>query len=296
MSDIPQPEVRDLDQVPPRLTMSVTNHDRLTATMTAALIMVGLVVSILFVLWLTTRVWIRKPAVVPELIEPLAGGGNAMGNARELVEPGQEEMDEFDEPQLEETIDSITDAVTDQLATLDAVGGESPTMTAGGGAGDSRVPGPGNSDANLIPRWQRWRVQFSANSSQIYVKQLDAFGIEIAATGGSVSSIDYVSHLSEPKPKKRSALASDEERLYMTYKFGPLKALDEQLLKNNGIKTENRILLQFFPAETENRLALAEKAYMDERDRKLEQIESTTFGVSSEGGRYTFYVKEQVLR
>jgi hypothetical protein len=276
-------------------SLKVTNRDRSTATLTAMLIMVGLCVSMLFIIWVTTRVWIRNTPVAPELIEPLAGGGNAMGNARELVEPGEEEIDDFAEPQLQETIDSITDAVTDQLATLDTLGGESASTTAGGGAGDSRIAGPGDGDADLVPRWQRWQVEYNASSSQTYAKQLDAFGVELAATGGGSSTIDYVAGLSQPNPTRRSGSSADDERLYMTYQFGPLKELDARLLESVGVPTRGRILMQFYPQKAENMLALAEQEYLSSKGRSLEQVKRTTFGVTADGGNYRFFVKDQQL-
>lgn len=276
--------------------LKVSHRDRTTASLAAMLVFVGICVLMLFIIWVTTRVWIRNTAVAPELIEALAGGGNALGDARELVEPGEDELVDFAEPQLESTIDSITDAVTDQLATLDTMGGDAPSTTAGGGAGDSRSPGPGDGESNLVPRWQRWEVEFSAASSQLYAVQLDAFGIELAATGGGGSQIDYVSQLTSARPTRRSGASSADQRLYMTYRFGPLRSLDAALLQRAGVKTRGRIVMQFYPPATENLLAVAEQQYLKSNNVPLVQVKKTTFGVRSAGGRYEFYVKEQQLR
>jgi hypothetical protein len=125
---------------------------------------------------------------------------------------------------------------------------------------------------------------------------LNAFGVELAATGGGSSVIDYAENLSKPVPDRRSGASADEKRLYMTYQYGPLRDLDRRLLESAGIKTRGRIVMQFYPARTENLLALAEQEYNRAKKRQLEQVKRTTFGVQAVGGSYQFYVTEQQLR
>ena len=277
-------------------SLQVTARDRTAASLLAMLILVGLCVALLLIIWVTTRVWIRNVAVAPQLIEPPSGGGNALGDASELVEPGAEELDDLAEPQLEATLDSVTEMVTDQLATLDTLGGSAASTTRGAGAGDTRAPGPGQGESQLVPRWQRWEVEFNVASSQLYARQLDAFGIELAATGGGSNQIDYLAQLSARQPMRRSGSAADDERLYMTYRYGPLRDLDAALLQRAGIKTRGRVIMQFYPEETENLLAVAEQQYLESQQRRLEQVKRTTFGVRAELGGYAFFVKDQQLQ
>ena len=62
----------------PRVPLAVTRYEQTAARLITALILVGAAVLLLFLMWLTTRVWVRPTAIEPQLIEPLAGGGNAI--------------------------------------------------------------------------------------------------------------------------------------------------------------------------------------------------------------------------
>ena len=122
-SDLASPEpVSVQSQRPKRL--AVSKYDRASAALIAALILTTTVVMMLFIVWASTRVWSRPLAVEPQLIEPPSGGGNARGLARDLVEPGEEELDDLLEPDLAQTIDSVTDALSSRLATVDSLGAE----------------------------------------------------------------------------------------------------------------------------------------------------------------------------
>ena len=169
--------------------MAVSAYDRSSATLMSLLIIVGVAVLMLFIVWVTGRVFIKQKAVAPQLVEP-PQGGNAMGSSRELEQPGELELEDLAEPQLEETLDALTDVVSNQLATLDTLGGDAAASTEGGGAGDSRLPGPGTGDSDAIPRWQRWEILFAASNLDVYARQLDFFRIELAAVGGGQRTID----------------------------------------------------------------------------------------------------------
>ena len=268
-----------------------TRYDRASAALIAALILTGTTVLMLFIVWASSRVWTTPLAVDAELIEPPAGGGNAMGTARDLVEPGEEEVEDLTEPELEQTLDTVTDALSDQLATLDSLGGEAVASTKGGGAGDSRQPGPGGADSNLIPRHQRWQVLFTSSNLESYAKQIDFFGIELAAVGGAGATIDYAAGFSNDI-QRRAGTPRDENRMYLTWQYGPLRNADVALLQKAEIATQGRILMQFLPAKVENRLANLEKRYCEAKQTSLEKVQRTVFGVKGTRGGYEFYVKE----
>lgn len=275
--------------------LEVSRYDRASAALIAALIMTSALVLMLFIVWASTRVWTRPLAVEPQLIEPPAGGGNAMGTARDLIEPGELEVDDLAEPELEQTIDAVTDALTTQLATLDSLGGEAVASTQGGGAGDSRQPGPGGPESDLIPRSQRWQVLFSSSNLDSYAKQLDFFGIELAAAGGDSNRIDYAFGFSD-ELQRREGTSAEEKRMYLTWRYGPLRNADIALLKRAGIQTRGRILMQFLPPQVENKLANIEKRHCEQQGITLKQVRKTVFGVKGIGGGYEFFVKEQEQR
>jgi len=273
--------------------LQVSAYDRVASLLIALLILVGAFVLLLFLIWLTARVLTMHKAVPVELIEELGGRQeSAMGTARELSEPGVDELEDLVEPQLQDALAAVTDAISSQAAALDAL--DAPTSGRGRGAGDSRQPGPGGTGEDIIPRWQRWEIRFSSASLETYARQLDHFGIELAAIGGGKPVIDYARNLARAVPEHRTGAASAEDRLYMTWQGGELQQADRELLQRAKISLAGRLLVQFYPPNVEQQLATLEKLYAGTRD--LKEIGKTIFGVRSAGAGYEFYVMEQQLR
>jgi hypothetical protein len=252
----------------------------------ALLFMVGVSVAMLVVIWITSRVFTSQKAVPVEFIEELSGGDAALGSARDLEEPGLEEVEDLNEPQLEQTLDALTAIISSQQATLDTLEGEARTSSKGRGLGDSRVAGPGG-NSNTVPRWERWQIEYNATTLGEYADKLDFFGVELAAIGGGKKQIDYAFNLSKTKPDTRSS-SEDDNRIYFTWSHGSLRAGDRDLLARAGITTRGRLLVQFYPPEVENTLALLENKELS--GRPLDGVKKTVFGILGSSGKYEFVV------
>lgn len=267
-----------------------SRYDKVAAMLVTALILVGATAVALVIVWATTRIW--RTTVLPEveLIEEIAGRGDAaMGSARDLEEPGQEEIEDLAEPQLQDTLTAVTDVISNQQATLDALEGDARSSTKGHGAGDSRNAGPGGEGRDIIPRWERWEIQYDSSALSEYAEKLQFFGVELAAFGGGQPQIDYATGLNKKKPDARRANSSEgETRIYFTWQHGPLRAADRELLRRAGISTDNRSIVQFYPPRVENSLAVLEDAEIKKRRLTLEQIQKTVFGVIGEPNAYEF--------
>ena len=96
-----------------------------------------------------------------------------------------EELQDLVEPDVKDTLAAVTDAVSTVAASLDAM--ETVMSTRGRGGADGRKRGSGDT----IPRWQRWEIRFQATTLESYAKELEFFGIELAALGGGRPGIDY---------------------------------------------------------------------------------------------------------
>jgi hypothetical protein len=205
-----------------------------------------------------------------------------------------EEMPELAEPQLEAALEAVTDAVSTMRASLDVIDmGATATSRGEGGLGDDRPAGPLSEGENIIPRWERWEVRWASRDRRSYARQLDYFGIELGAAGGA-PNVDYAFNLSKSRPDRRSGPSEQEKRLYMTWRSGTLGAFDEALLASAGIKTEGRLIMQFYPQEVEDRLAQIE---MDNAGgRSVKEFLRTVFGVRRTGGEYEFHVIDQRFR
>jgi len=273
-------------------SMRVSRYDRASSALIISLVAVGSSVALLFLVWLTRQILTSKEAVPVEYIEALGEGDDAAGGSSdELMEPGMDEIAEI-EPELDETLSAVTDAISSKAAALDALFGDS--LSAAGAKGDGREARTGGEGAIVIPRWQRWQIDFESADLPTYAKQLDGFGIELAACGGGSESIEYATHLRKPAPDKRTGAATDEDRLYMTWRHGGLRRADIALLARAGVQTAGKLVVQFYPPAVEQQLAAAEMQKAG--SRTIEEIRKTVFGITGGGGNYSFYVKEQQYR
>jgi hypothetical protein len=199
-----------------------------------------------------------------------------------LEEPGVEELQDLVEPDVKETLAAVTDAVSTVAASLDAM--ETVMSTRGRGGADGRKRGSGT-----IPRWQRWEVRFQATTLEAYAKELDFFGIELAALGGGRPGIDYA-FFDQGVLKSRSTDEADDDRLYFIWQGGKFKEQDRALLTRAGINPTGRILCQFYPPALENQLAVLEQQKMG--GRPLKDVRRTIFAVRPAGRGYEFFVVE----
>jgi hypothetical protein len=276
--------------------LRVSAYERVASLLIALLFIVGFLVFTLFLVWWANRaVAVNRPVEI-KAVEDLAGrGDNALGIARDLEEPGVEELAEVDTPQLSDTLAAVTTAVTLQPATLDEMLGDAERVGRGQGAGDSRGEGPGGEgDGNVVPRWDRWEIRFSAGLVETYARQLDFFGIELAAMGGGKAEVEYASRLSRPQPVRRSASGEGETRLRFAWKSGQLQEFDRQLLAKAGVDVHERVVVQFAPASLENELARLEREHSQGRD--VSEIRKTVFGVESAGDGFQLTVVRQDFR
>ncbi len=143
-----------------------------------------------------------------------------------------------------------------------------------------------------VPPHERWEIRFPpGNSIESYTRQLDHFKIELGAIGGE-DFIMYLSNLSNPKPKTRPGFASDETRLYLVWQRGEMAEADQQLATRAGVRTANKLLAHFVPAEVETELARLEEAYA--KQLGIQKIQKTVFGIRVAGqDSFRFYVIEQ---
>ena len=169
----------------------------------------------------------------------------------------------------------------------------------GKGIGDSRGPGPlGEGRNDIVPPWERWEIRFTTSGLEAYARQIDFFKIELAAAGGA-PEVDYAFNVAKPRPDRRSGKPDDEKRIYMTWEKsgGPLAAFDRQLLERTGIRTQRRMVLQFYPKETERLLGTLEATQAAAAGRRdPREFYKTIFGVRAAQRGYEFFVIDQRFR
>jgi hypothetical protein len=279
--------------------LKVSAYDRVASLLLALIVLVGMAVGLMFLIWLTSVISFRPAAAQVEPIFDLKGRGEAAeGIARDLEEPGLEELPEM-EPQLAETLELIPDVVSSNAAALEAFEGNAAESGSGSGLGDSRARGPGGEgEIDAVPEWERLEARLSSRNLREYITQLDYFGIELGALDRESPRVDYARNFAKTKPDTRTGTRDGENRagrLYFVHEQSALMQFDRTLLERGGIKTKGRILAQFFPHELRQDLLAKEQARLG--GRSLADVRKTVFAIrTTSGGGMEFYVVEQTYR
>lgn len=278
--------------------LGVSKFDKVSSWLLATAMFLGLLVGLLFLLWVTSG----KPKIVmtyPEIVENPAGRGeNAEGFERDFEPPGAEEVEDLMEPTMEDTLLAVTDAVSSVPASFDAVDSNSSANTQGTGKGDSRPPGPMGEGDDIIPRFERWKLKFLAKNINAYATQLDFYQIELGAVGGKIQGVDYAARLAG-SPQTRRGESEAEKRLYFMWTTpGPLMQYDRQLLQKAGVSlADNRQMVKFIPQQLENMLANIELDFAKSKGHSsVTEIAQTIFESQPSDGGFTFVVIDQKYR
>jgi hypothetical protein len=281
-----------------RKELQTSKFDLVTSLFLSLILFIGTFVVMLFIVWLTSRLHFPPKALAAIIENPAGRGDNAEGFERDFEPPGAEEVEELMEPTLQDTIEAVTDAVSSVAASLDTMNTNASASTTGTGKGDSRPPGPEGEGEDIIPRFERWQLEFSAKDLKAYATQLDFYKIELGAIGGGVNGVDYASNLSG-SPKSRHGEGGDaEKRIYFMFSTpSPLQKYDLQLLQQAGVKTAGRSQVKFIDAELENLLAHTELEFAKSKGHQvINGVAKTIFESKPQGSGFAFEVIEQRYR
>jgi len=281
-----------------REKLRTSSFDAVSSFFMAMILFLGAFVFLLFVIWLTMRMPDRIKAIEPIFENPAGRADNAEGFERDFEPPGAEEVEELMEPTLADTIEAVTDAVSSVAASLDTMNTNAAASTSGSGQGDSRPAGPEGEGQDIIPRFDRWQLNFAVKGIKPYAQQLDFYKIELGSLGGGVQGVDYATSLATSPKSRHSDDSESEKRLYFMWATqSPLKDFDIQLLGQAGIQTGNRQILKFIPQNLENQLANSELEYAKSKGHNsVTEIAKTVFISKTDGSGYQFEVTEQRYR
>ena len=284
-STAPIPDARPVRLDLGHYSLRVSAYERVSGLLLALLILVGATVLTLLVIWLTSRIFASQVAV-PVILEQIGEGGGALGDSMEMEAPSLDETD-LEQPELTDTLLTITDAIAVQAALLEDPALFAEMQQKGGGSGDSRMAGSGSGKPG---RPRHWEVRFAEGSTlELYAHQLDFFKIELGVLMPG-NKVEYAFNLSKPKPDRRTGPADQEQRYYLTWRRVGLQAADRELLKRAGISAGNRLILKFLPPELEAQLVALERARAGD---EVDNVRATYFGILAEDRGFRFYVVDQ---
>lgn len=285
----------------PAPILRVTKYDQVSAFLFAFIAALVVIVSALTFAWYASRAPKPREPVAVELLTENTGGSEegVVGETLRVDSPLEANPDAgsadlaAEEPEPRESLDNVlglTDvAVTQTQLQFDL--GTRNVGNPGSAQGTGRRPlGSGPGTGGGFPREQRWLVKYADQLNlDEYARQLDFFGIEFGAIVDG--KLVYLSKLASPRPTVRTeSSGAEEKRLYMTWQGGSRKQADLQLFQKAGIAVGNGVIFQFYPKDTEDRLARLELAY---RNRRANDIRRTYFTVHRIEGGYEFTVAHQ---
>jgi len=275
-------------------TMKTTAVDQVASFLLSMAIMFGIAVAMLALLFFMSiyRTGVRD--IVLEAEEISGRGDNAPGFERDLEPPSAEEVEQLTEPSPDQALQSVTDMVSSIAASL-----ETAEATDGAAKGDSRPPGPQGEGVDVVPRFERWDLRFTAKDSKTYASQLDYFLVELAAIGGGRTEVDYLGNAGGTG--KRSGPGDAEKRIYfVNQNEGGLAKYEKDFLSKAGIVTNGRLVLKLITKELEEDLAKREILYAREKRGEkvsVKELAKTIFDCQPLAGNgYQWVVIEQRYR
>lgn len=282
----------------------VTRYELVSSLLTAIVLVLCVVVMLLGSTWYARRQPKPHEPVAVELIENPGGSEDGVvGETLRVESPAELSRDASpaeiasDVTEIQASLDSVLGSADDAVnltptsRQFELGTGTQNTGKVGSATGTGRRAlgsGPGEKG---FPREQRWFIRYADQQTvEEYARQLDFFGVELGAIVSG--KLVYLSKLSAAAPATRTVSSgAGETRLYMTWQGGSRKIADLQMFQKAGINVGVGVILQFYPKETENRLALLERDY---KKRRADEIRRTYFAVRpAEGGGYEFYVTGQ---
>ncbi len=268
---------------------TVSSFDAVNAFLIASLMVVGTLVTILFLIWLTMIMDRRAQTQNSFVVDASFGNEKPEGFADDVFEPGVEEFPEVETPQLADALEAITDAVSSVRASIEARDGDAAQMGKGGGFG-SREGGPGTGNFKGVPEHKRWKIEYDTPNINEYAQQLSFFDIEIGVvsnTSNDVVRIRNVGNAAEVIPTSRQA---ENKTLFFVHEKQRLRRWDESLARRNGVDFQEKFTVQFYPESTRQLLRQAEGQYLQEQGRELAEVRRTRFKVVSDGNGFLFQV------
>lgn len=274
---------------------NVSRYDQLNAALIAGLLLVGFLVSVLFLIWLTTIVRTKVEPPKAYVYEEPFGDEKPEGYEDDVLEPGVEEFPEVEKPQLKDALEAVTDAVSTVKAALERKDGDAAQMGKGRGVG-SLNGGPGTGGGDIIPEYKRWKIEYEANSLDSYAQQLDYFKIYLGAVSSNSNDIVVIANVSGAPQARMSDRKTQGKVLRFSHQRPKMRRWDQSIARKAGVDLNGRLMTQFYPMETRQILRHVERVYLEGVGRELSEVRRTIFKVVPGGSGFEFKITKMLYR
>ncbi len=281
----------------PKLSVetTVSQFDKVNGFLVAALVMVGLIVSFLLMVWLTSIIKFKPTTPALFIEEQPYGDEKPEGVEDDVLEPGVEEFPEVETPQLADALEAVTNALSSVRANMEHRDGDAAQMGKGRGLG-SRNGGDGTGKGDIIPEHKRWKIEYSANSIEKYADQLSYFKIDLGAVNKLNNEIVRMVDPGGSAQIVRSNRAQEKKSVYFAHERPQLAKWEEALFKRAGESMTHSFTVQFYPEATRSMLRQIEGAHLQSVKRTLREVQNTFFKVVPAGSGFEYKVTNQIYR
>jgi hypothetical protein len=284
---------RPLDKVQSKTSA----YDRLSAWLTALVLLVGFLVATLFLIWLTSVFNFDDRVAAGFEPSPPGVDGNEKpeGFEDDALDPGVEDFAEVETPQLAEALEAVSNAVSTIRANSEVVSGTAVAMGTGSGFG-SRDGGPSGTGVG-IPDYDRWKIVYEVDGQDTYKKQLDFFNIQIGVVSSQQGGpIWRLSNLSSGVQVTETSREKEKKSLRFSHAKQRMKKWDQQIARSQGISIDGKAMVQFYPEDTRRKIAQVEDAYLKSVGKTLDEVRKTNLKVEASGSGFVFTVASCVYR
>ncbi|TWT74325.1 hypothetical protein [Allorhodopirellula solitaria] len=264
------------------------------------ILFLGVIVSLLFLLWTLHR-WSSQSEIrhSPPVRTTFVDAGKS-GSANDFDVPSEYEVQELTAPSVHESLIAATHAAGPTAASLEEIANRRENLGTSGHSGP--VGAESHADAStgpgIIPRFERWQLNFAAPDRAAYAAQLDYFEMELGVLGGGIQGIDMASNLStDPRAQRRDDTQNETRLYFMWTKPNRLSGFEHAMLEQAGIEFQGRIVVRFIPSSLENELAVVELKYAIQAGHEsVADIAKTVFQSVSVADGFEFQVVDQRYR
>jgi len=283
------------------LSMRTGRVDQVSSVLLSLILLIGLSVGVLGLLFFM-RQSAHEPIIDRKPIDQ-GSGQNGKPFEQDLDVPAQEEVDQLNEPAVEQSLRMLTEVISSVAGSLENIESKMNDNSFGtGGSIVKRLPGAEGRGGEIAPRNERWILKFTARDKRSYARQLESFKINIGVIGGGIATVDYVSNVASA-PGQSSGTSKDFRGVlyFISVTSNILEQYERQILNAAGVTIAGRQVLKFVPKETEELLAQVEANYYLEnrsKDLRISDIVGTIFECrpKKESGGYEFVVVDQRYR
>ena len=266
-------------------------YDRLSAWLTALITLVGFLVAVLFLIWLTSVFKFERNVAPPFVPATIGDDGNDKpeGFEDDALDPGVEDFAEVETPQLAEALEAVSNAVSTIRANSEHVSGEAAVSGKGSGYG-SREGGPSGS-GDGVPEHKRWKINYEVDNKATYKSQLDFFAIRIGVVNPVSPTIYQIGNLSGGAEVIETNRDEQAQALYFAHSKIRLKKWDQEISRKAGLDTNGALMVQFYSENARLAIAKAEDDHLKSVGRELRDVRRTNIKVEADGsGGFVFTI------